>query len=219
MTDLLQQELRARFRSTTEVRLTDVARLLDALDDEPANADALQRLARHFHAFAGLGGTYGYPRVSELGDEAEGSVPKGAAPTRELVARWRALIAEVERELEQSHDVPLPEIERVASRRVLIVDDDPTQLAIMRRVLGDAGYDVETCTDANTFDECVAAFGPDLVLMDQEVGGASGAELARRVDGIPVIFVTGDRASSADDLVAKPVSWDVLLARIASRLG
>jgi chemotaxis protein histidine kinase CheA len=102
MTDLLQQELRVRFRSTTEVRLTDVARLLDALEDDPANADALERLTRHFHALAGLGGTYGFPRISELGDEAEGSIPRAAAPTRELVMRWRALIAEVTRELEGS---------------------------------------------------------------------------------------------------------------------
>ncbi|HEX2060883.1 MAG TPA: Hpt domain-containing protein, partial [Thermoanaerobaculia bacterium] len=71
MTDTLLQELRARFRETTEVRLQDVGRLLDALAADARDADALQRLARHFHALAGLGATYGYPRISELGDAAE----------------------------------------------------------------------------------------------------------------------------------------------------
>jgi CheY-like chemotaxis protein len=218
MTDPLQHELRARFRSTTEVRLLDVARLLDALEEDATNGDALQRLARHFHALAGLGGTYGYPRVSEFGDELEASIPKNAAPARPVIARWRALIAEVERELEATHDVPLPVVERVRARRVLVVDDDPAQLAIMRHVLGDAGYDVETCRDPREFDECIAAFAPDLVLMDEQVGGTSGAQLAQRIAGTPVIFVTGDRGANADDLVPKPVPREALLARIASRL-
>ena len=219
MTDLLQQELRARFRSTTEVRLTDIPRLLDALEEDGTNTDALQRLARHFHALSGLGGTYGYPRISELGNEAESSIRKGSAPTRELVARWRALIAEVARELEASQDAPSAAVQRAASRRVLIVDDDPTQLAIMRPVLSDAGYDVETCTDATEFEECIAAFAPDLVLMDEWVGSESGAQLAQRVDGTPVIFVTGDHEPATADHLAKPIAWDQLLARIASRLG
>jgi CheY-like chemotaxis protein len=218
MTDLLLQDLRARFRATTEVRLQDVARLLDVLEEDPQNGDALQRLARHFHALAGLGATYGYPRVSEIGDEAETAVPK-SAPSRALLTRWRALVAEVTRELEQVHDAPLPAVERVAPRRVLVVDDDPTQNAIMRRVLGDAGYDVEVCSDASEFDVSVAAFAPDLVLMDEQLAGASGAELARRIASTPVIFVTGNRDSRAGDLVAKPVSWDLLLSRIAARLG
>ena len=217
MTDLLLGDLRLRFRATTEVRLQDVARLLDTLEKNPADDDALQRLARHFHALAGLGGTYGYPRVSELGDEAESSIAKKPSP--ELLSRWRECVAEVKRELEATHDAPLPAVERVATRRVLVVDDDPTQHAIMRRVLGDAGYDVEVCADARDFDTCVAAFAPDLVLMDEQLAGASGAELARRIDGTPIIFVTADRGTAAGDLITKPVSWPALLSRIAARLG
>ena len=77
--------LRAHFRESTTERLREMRSLLDALDD-----DARERLARHFHALAGLGATYGYPRISELGDEGE--------RTNDPV-RWRELVDAVDRAL------------------------------------------------------------------------------------------------------------------------
>lgn len=223
MTDTLLQELRARFRETTEVRLQDVGRLLDALGADASDADALQRLARHFHALAGLGATYGYPRISELGDTAEETIlpltKAGHAPSPELLNAWRALMDGVARELREPRDAPLPDVVAApVPRRVLVVDDDLVHVAIVRRVLAKAGYDVEVCSDAEEFDGCLAWFRPHLVLMDEQLAGASGAELARRVD-LPVLFVTGDRDARANgEVIAKPVAWDVLLARIAERL-
>ncbi|HKR63331.1 MAG TPA: Hpt domain-containing protein, partial [Thermoanaerobaculia bacterium] len=69
MSDPVLEELRERFRETSRVRLQEMVPLLDAID-----AESMRRLARHFHAFAGLGATYGFPRVSELGDEGEASI-------------------------------------------------------------------------------------------------------------------------------------------------
>ena len=92
-------ELRAHFRESSRVRLVELRAALERLPD----AEAMQLVAKHFHAFAGMGGTYGFPRVSELGDEAEGAaVPlmrSGGAPDAATVARWRALADEIEREL------------------------------------------------------------------------------------------------------------------------
>lgn len=224
MTDSLLAELRVRFRETTQVRLQEVARLLDALDADVRDADALQRLARHFHALAGLGATYGYPRVSELGDAAEATilplVKTGSWPSIEMLTSWRTLIDDVNGELRDEHDAPLPSTDVPhARRRVLVVDDDLVHIAITRRVLANAGYDVEVCSEAGAFDESLAAFAPDVVLMDVQLADVSGEELARRAGSAPVIFVTGDReARGADGVVAKPVVWDVLLARIAARL-
>lgn len=99
-------ELRVRFRETTEIRLREMTSLLDALDRDGNDATALQSLALHFHALAGLGGTYGYPRVSELGDEGEVSilpiVREGHGITEGIVARWRELVGDVARALHDS---------------------------------------------------------------------------------------------------------------------
>ncbi len=87
------------FRESSRRRLEEMRDALHALPD-PA---ALEKLGRHFHAFAGMGGTYGFARVSELGDEAEHLMialrRSGGAPDGETVARWRELVAEIAREL------------------------------------------------------------------------------------------------------------------------
>jgi hypothetical protein len=85
-------ELRDRYREQSLPRLAEMRAALEALPD----GDARQRLLRHFHAFSGMGGTYGFPRVSVLGDEGEGLF---GAPEAEAVARWRELVDEIEREL------------------------------------------------------------------------------------------------------------------------
>lgn len=72
--------LRAYFRESTAERLREMTALLDAIDRDP---DAREHLQRHFHALSGLGATYGYPRVSELGDEGERTNDP---------ARWRELV-------------------------------------------------------------------------------------------------------------------------------
>lgn len=92
-------ELRAHFQESSRARLIELRAALDALPD----ANAMQIVAKHFHGFAGMGGTYGFPRVSQLGDEAEETtialLRSGAAPDAATVARWRALADEIEREL------------------------------------------------------------------------------------------------------------------------
>jgi chemotaxis protein histidine kinase CheA len=103
MTDVLMEELRVRFRETAAVRLHEMASLLDALERDRGDGVSLEKLARHFHALAGLGATYGFPRITELGDEAEDSIAslaRGAkSPTESLLARWRELVAAVTTEL------------------------------------------------------------------------------------------------------------------------
>lgn len=100
MSDPLLAELRAHFRESAAARLQEIAPLLDVVAHD---GDALQRLARHFHAFSGLGATYGYPRISELGDELEGSIlplaKRGETPSAEEIARWRLVVDEIAREL------------------------------------------------------------------------------------------------------------------------
>ena len=86
--DALMGELRAHFRETTQVRLREMYVLLETIE----HADAVDKLLRHFHALAGLGATYGYPRISELGDEGEGLTVRDAQ-------RWRELVDEVARQL------------------------------------------------------------------------------------------------------------------------
>jgi len=90
MSDELMASLRAHFRESTAERLGEMAVLLDQLDRDASDTDTRERLGRHFHALSGLGATYGYPRVSELGEEGE----RTSDP-----ARWRELVDALARAL------------------------------------------------------------------------------------------------------------------------
>jgi chemotaxis protein histidine kinase CheA len=70
MTDPLAG-LRTRFLETTATRLSEMQALLASIAGEEPAPQVLTDLARHFHALAGLGTTYGFPEVSVIGDEGE----------------------------------------------------------------------------------------------------------------------------------------------------
>jgi CheY-like chemotaxis protein len=254
MTEALLGELRVRFRETTASRLQEMRELLDALERDLADSVALQKLARHFHALAGLGATYGYPRVSVLGDEGEGAIlpmtRSGATPPAALLVRWRELAAAVAdavaeemppavvpsdvKAAQKSFDVLIAGKEQPAPR-ILAVEDDATQILLLRRVLAGAGYEVAVCSDSASFEQCLLDFRPDLLLMDVHLADPemSGYDLLRSVRrsecfaGLPVIFVTSDSerqaitesaASGGAMVVTKPVDWRLLLAQVASSL-
>lgn len=105
MTDALLQDLRGRFRETARVRLEEMTSLLAQLEGDPSDAKVLEKLATHFHGLAGMGATYGFPRVSELGDEAEGLIlplgKRGRAPDAATLTRWRDILAEIHAALDQ----------------------------------------------------------------------------------------------------------------------
>ena len=105
MSDSLLAELRGRFREAARIRLVEMTVLLGCLERDLSDEAALEQLSRHFHALAGMGGTYGFPRVTELGDEVERvMVPlmkRRGTPDAAMVAYWWELVQAMGRELER----------------------------------------------------------------------------------------------------------------------
>ena len=81
-------DLREYYRESSHERLAELRAAFDRGD--------LDEIRRHFHAFSGMGGTYGFPRISVLGDEAEGLMK---SPDAAALARCRELMDEIAREL------------------------------------------------------------------------------------------------------------------------
>jgi len=80
---------------------------------------------------------------------------------------------------------------------LLIVDDEPNLLALLRRYLGRLGYEVETCGDAN---EALALFqaGPErfsMAITDLSLPAVNGEELIEKMrqirPGLPAIITSG----------------------------
>lgn len=116
---------------------------------------------------------------------------------------------------------------------ILIIEDDPSFVAMMEVILQMEGYKVHTASDGRSGLVMIRENRPDLVLCDIMMPKMDGNSVLEALMAepelatIPFIFVTalGDRAdirrgmsSGADDYLAKPFSADELLAAVAGRI-
>ena len=117
-----------------------------------------------------------------------------------------------------------------ASKRILVVDDEPVVAEVVERYLRRDGYDVRV---ASTGTEALAAaqdWVPDLVVLDVMLPEMGGLEVCRRIRQqslTPIIMLTARGEESdrivglemgADDYVVKPFSPGELAARVKSVL-
>ena len=118
--------------------------------------------------------------------------------------------------------------------RILIVDDSPSQLMSIRRVVEKLGHDALTAEDGAAGVEAAKREIPDLVLMDVVMPNLNGFQATRSITRepttrhIPVILVTTkdqdtDRVwgmrQGAKAYITKPFSEAELAAIIAQYLG
>lgn len=120
--------------------------------------------------------------------------------------------------------------QREGPSTILVVDDDPTFLHLVRGLLEQDGHEVVQVTDAEGALAAVGERVPDLIVLDIEMPGMSGLELLSRLRprvGAPVIIVSGREAESvrvlafdlgADDYVLKPFLPREFAARVRAAL-
>ena len=113
---------------------------------------------------------------------------------------------------------------------ILVVDDEPQILRLVRDYLEHAGFKVLTAADGASALKAVRTGKPDLVVLDLGLPNLDGLDVARglRKEGaLPIIMLTArageaDRVAGlelgADDYVTKPFSPRELLARIRAVL-
>lgn len=117
------------------------------------------------------------------------------------------------------------------SGNILVVDDDPKILSMMRRGLIFAGYTVHTVASGEEALHHAMIDIPDLVVLDVMLPGIDGIEVCRRLRAaeprMPILLLTArdrvpDRVAGldagADDYLVKPFAFDELLARIRALL-
>jgi two-component system sensor kinase FixL len=110
---------------------------------------------------------------------------------------------------------------------VYIVDDDSSVRKAMRRLVGAAGYAVETFDSANAFLQQSDLNAPCCLLVDLHMPSVTGLDLQKQLNQrdytIPVIFITGAGNTEAGvqaikqgavDFLSKPVDKEALLASI-----
>ena len=120
--------------------------------------------------------------------------------------------------------------EDAGRQRILIVDDDPETLRLVRDTLDEAGYAPLATADHGALARLLASEKPALVLLDLMLPGTNGIELMGQIPAladVPVIFIsvygreeTVVRAleAGAEDYVVKPFSPTELVARVRAAL-
>lgn len=114
--------------------------------------------------------------------------------------------------------------------RILVVDDDPKILNLLRRGLGMEGFRVVEARSGDEALEQLRRDPPDLVVLDLMLPGVDGLEVCRRLrraSQVPVLMLTARGAvpdklagfeSGADDYLVKPFVFEELLARVRALL-
>ena len=127
------------------------------------------------------------------------------------------------------------EPQTLAGARILVIDDEPANLALMRQVLAREGYgQVTTEADPRAAVDRFGALAPDLVILDLMMPGLDGYavldalhRLTPADDLIPILVLTADTsldarrralALGARDIVTKPIDVFELGLRIANQL-
>ena len=113
---------------------------------------------------------------------------------------------------------------------MLVVDDDPRMLSMMRRVLEVDGYSVAVADQGEVALDLLRAEPIDLLILDVMLPGSNGFEVCRTVrreSAVPILMLTArdeavDKVTGldcgADDYVVKPFNLDELMARVRALL-
>jgi two-component system, cell cycle response regulator DivK len=122
----------------------------------------------------------------------------------------------------------------MAGERILIVDDNATNLKLVAYLMKANGYTVDTALDAESAIVAIRNHHPDVILMDIQLPGIDGLELTRRLKADPatrdivIVAVTayamkGDQAKAlaagCDDYITKPIDTRTLPETIARHLA
>lgn len=116
------------------------------------------------------------------------------------------------------------------SGKILVVDDSPDNVFLIKTILEEEGYTVSTAENGASALTQIEEDACDLVLLDLMMPGMDGYEVTRRIRGntqleyIPILLITAHNAPNvaqgldlgADDFIRKPVTVDELLARVRS---
>ncbi|MDP1579954.1 MAG: response regulator [Candidatus Didemnitutus sp.] len=121
----------------------------------------------------------------------------------------------------------------MAAPKILVVDDQPINVQLLKRKLEREGMNIATAYSGREALDLVATDKPDLILLDVMMPDMDGIEVCQRLQAdpatqlIPVIFITARTSKEgkieglgvgAVDYITKPIDLDETLARVQTQL-
>lgn len=110
---------------------------------------------------------------------------------------------------------------------ILVVDDEPLQREILKTILEDSGYEIQTASSGEDAVKISREFNPDIILTDLKLGGMNGVELlgeVRKGEIAPAVIIMtayGTVSSAVEamkkgafDYLTKPLDKDIVLLTV-----
>ena len=119
-------------------------------------------------------------------------------------------------------------------RKILVVEDDPEQLEVIRLNLKAAGFAIGTAANGTDALVKTRSISPDLIVLDLMLPGLNGFDVCKalRQDpataSVPIVMLTGMRSqfgrfagfeSGANAFLLKPFDADELISKVEELLG
>lgn len=160
-------------------------------------------------------------------------IEKGHLPAYKLPGRGNNRVRMVDfLNFLAAHNMPLPEVLRAYSNRVLVVDDDAPMAATQARLLTAQGYRVRVALNGFEAGDALRTFLPALMVLDLQMPGIDGfqvldyvrqdADLRRLkilvVSAMPEDALQQALAGGADDAWPKPFKPDDFINRVQALL-
>jgi DNA-binding response OmpR family regulator len=129
--------------------------------------------------------------------------------------------------------VTLRDRQRAPAKTILVFDDSPVVLGVIRAALESEGYRVEVAADLPTFERHRASLAPDLILLDVQMPEAFGDDIALTLREwhsvrVPILLVSSleeaelakrAREAAVDGYITKAAGMRALVLRCKEMLG
>jgi DNA-binding response OmpR family regulator len=211
-----------------------------SLSNGTLNFDLCKRAQREAHILAGTLGTFGFPEATELARNIEQKLRLDNG-NLENISDLDALIVALRHKIEQSPQHSPPTLSQNESwqqtdqtrSQIIVVDDDPTLLAVLSSLLHPWGIQVVTLNDPLQCLETLSKTPPDLLVLDIEMPQLTGIELCQQIrsnpcwDDLPILFLTAHNNADivnqvfdlgAIDYIHKPIIGPEFIVRIVNYL-
>jgi diguanylate cyclase (GGDEF)-like protein len=230
------EHLRAQFVRRSKAKIEVAGTLLATLGQAPGDSRSLQDLMRFFHSLAGVGSSFGFPRVTALAKEGEleclALIRDEANPSASEIENWTRLLGALAHELEAT---PVPSAVSAAMGpgarvpEILIVDADDAVYRSLSPLLEQEGVSARPLRSQAEARAALKRAMPDGVIVDASLPDGSGYDLIDHLRGLPggesvpalmlsprVGFLDKVEAihCGADGYFEKPVDWKALMRRL-----
>lgn len=117
-------------------------------------------------------------------------------------------------------------------KRILIVDDNSSNLEMLGMVFKEEGFDTLLLNGPGDIEKVLSAFSPNVLLMDIMMGSKNGADICRQIKGSPkfasvkILLMTASNAfnkldlntTRADGHISKPFDINEVIALVNNLL-